>query len=57
MQGRYDVVCPMTGAWDFKKAFPEAELVIVPGAGHSAQEPVIAGLVTATNEFRELPHW
>ena len=57
VQGRYDVVCPMTSAWDLKKAFPEAELVIVPDAGHSAQEPgIISGLVTATNKFRELPH-
>ena len=57
VQGRYDVVCPMTSAWDLKKVFPEAELVIVPDAGHSAQEPgIISGLVTATNKFRELPH-
>ncbi len=57
VQGRYDVVCPMTSAWDLKKAYPEADLVIVPDAGHSAQEPgIISGLVSATNKFRDLSY-
>lgn len=38
VQGRYDVVCPMRSAWDLHRAWPEAELVIVPDAGHSAFE-------------------
>jgi proline iminopeptidase len=55
VQGRYDVVCPMTSAWDLKKAYPAAELVIVADAGHSAQEPgIISALVAAANNFREL---
>jgi proline iminopeptidase len=41
VQGRYDVVCPMRSAWDLHRAWPEAELVIVPDAGHSAFEPGI----------------
>ena len=41
MQGRYDVVCPMRSAWDLHRAWPEAELRIVPDAGHSAFEPGI----------------
>jgi proline iminopeptidase len=57
VQGRYDVVCPMTSAWDLKKAFPEAELRVVPDAGHSAQEPgIISELVYFTNKFRELEY-
>ena len=57
VQGRYDVVCPMTSAWDLKKAYPEADLVVVPDAGHSAQEPgIISGLVAATNKFRDLQY-
>lgn len=52
VQGRYDVVCPMTSAWDLKRAFPEAELVVVPDAGHSMHEPGIAkALVAATDRF------
>src|SRR5687767_4997749 len=38
VQGRYDVVCPMIGAWDLHKAWPQADLRIVPDAGHSAFE-------------------
>lgn len=56
VQGRYDVVCPMETAWDLHKAWPEAEWVLVPEAGHSAFEPTIAAaLVTATDKFRNIP--
>lgn len=57
VQGRYDVVCPMTSAWDLKRAYPEATLHIVPDAGHSAQEPgIISELISATNKFRDLEY-
>ncbi len=53
VQGRYDVVCPMESAWALHKAWPEAEFVIVPDAGHSMHEPGITrALVSATNKFR-----
>ena len=52
VQGRYDVVCPMKSAWDLHRAWPEAELNIVPDAGHSAFEPGITdALITATDRF------
>ncbi|HUQ09374.1 MAG TPA: prolyl aminopeptidase [Steroidobacteraceae bacterium] len=52
VQGRYDVVCPARSAWDLKKAWPEADLRIVPDAGHSAFEPGTAReLVMATDRF------
>jgi len=52
VQGRYDVVCPMKSAWDLHVAWPESELVIVPDAGHSANEPGITHeLVLATDRF------
>ena len=52
VQGRFDVVCPMRSAWDLHKAWPEADLRIVPDAGHSAFEPGIAReLVKATDRF------
>ena len=54
VQGRYDVVCPATSAWDLHRAFPEAEFIIVPDAGHSVSEPGITdALVTATDKFRK----
>jgi proline iminopeptidase len=52
VQGRYDVVCPMTSAWDLHRAWPEADLRIIPDAGHSISEPgIIDGLVDATDRF------
>ena len=52
VQGRYDVVCPMKSAWDLHRAWPEAQLQVVPDAGHSAFEPGITHeLVRATERF------
>ncbi|MCA9708006.1 MAG: prolyl aminopeptidase [Myxococcales bacterium] len=52
-QGRYDVVCPMMSAWDLHRAWPEAQLQIVPDAGHSAYEPgIVDVLIEATDRFR-----
>lgn len=53
VQGRYDVVCPAGSAWELSKAWPEAELAIIPDAGHSAMEVGIArALVAATDQYR-----
>jgi proline iminopeptidase len=53
VQGRYDIVCPIVSAWDLKQAWPEADLRIVPDAGHSAFEPGITHeLIEATDRFR-----
>ncbi len=55
VQGRYDVVCPATSAWDLHKAFPEADLQIIPDAGHSISEPgITAALVEATDKFKTM---
>ncbi len=54
VQGRYDVVCPLMSAWELHRAWPEAELHIIPDAGHSASEPgIIGALVDATDRFRD----
>jgi proline iminopeptidase len=53
VQGRYDVVCPAKTAWDLHRVWPEADLHIVPDAGHAASEAgIVHELVTATNRFR-----
>ena len=36
VQGRYDVVCPPTTAWELHKAWPEAKFNMVQNAGHFA---------------------
>jgi proline iminopeptidase len=52
VQGRYDVVCPMESAWELHRAWPEAKMIIVKDAGHSAMEGNIArALVAATDKF------
>lgn len=51
-QGRYDVVTPMFTAWELAKAWPDAELDIVPDAGHTATEPgIVDVMVRASDRF------
>ena len=53
VQGRYDIVCPTVSADDLHRAWPEAEYIIVPDAGHSAFEPGIRSrLIAATEAFK-----
>lgn len=55
VQGRYDVVCPMISAWELHRAWAEAELLIIPDAGHSMTEPGIrSALIAATD--RDVSH-
>ncbi|HEY9802207.1 MAG TPA: prolyl aminopeptidase [Leptolyngbyaceae cyanobacterium] len=52
VQGRYDVVCPMVSAWELHRAWPEAEFIVVPDAGHSMSEAGIrSALIEATDKF------
>jgi len=53
VQGRYDMVCPPTSAFELAEAWPMARLTVVPDAGHSALEPgVRTALVSAVERFR-----
>ena len=53
VQGRYDMVCPIRSADELARAWPEAEYIIVPDAGHSAMEPGIREqLVLATERLK-----
>ncbi|NEP42555.1 MAG: prolyl aminopeptidase [Okeania sp. SIO2H7] len=55
VQGRYDIPCPVASAWELHKAWPEAEFIIVPDAGHSVTEPGIkSALIEATDKFASL---
>ena len=55
VQGRYDILCPPAAAERLYRAWPEAELVMVPDAGHSAFEPSITReLVAATERMKGL---
>ncbi len=51
VQGRYDMVCPLTSACELHHNWPESRLEIVVSAGHSAKESTITdALIQATNE-------
>lgn len=55
VQGRYDVVCPMMSAWELHQAWPEAEFIVIPDAGHSMTEPGIrTALLDASDRFADL---
>jgi proline iminopeptidase len=52
VHGRYDVICPLQNAWDLHRVWPEAEMVVNPGSGHSAFEAENTdALVRATDRF------
>ncbi len=53
VQGRYDLVCPIETADELARAWPEAEYIVVPDAGHSAMEPGIrSALIEAMDRFK-----
>lgn len=55
VQGRYDMVTPVRSAYELAQAWPDAQLRIVPDAGHATSEPgILAALVAATDEMRRL---
>ena len=52
VQGRYDVVCPITSAWALHCQWPEADFHIIPDAGHSMTEPGIRSkLIEITDQI------
>lgn len=55
VHGRYDMVCPVINAYHLHKSWPEAELIIVPDAGHAALEPGIrSALIEATERYKDI---
>ena len=52
VHGRYDIVCPVEQALDLHRAWPQAQLVVVPDAGHAVTEPgIAAALLAATDRY------
>ncbi len=51
VQGRFDVVTPMAGAWALKTAWPQARFDLIWDAGHASTEPgIVDALVRATDQ-------
>jgi proline iminopeptidase len=54
VQGRYDIVCPPVTADALARAWPEAEYIVVPDAGHSVREPGITRELVAAVKRMQL---
>ena len=55
IQGRYDVVCPATSAWELHNKLPNADFHIIQDAGHSmTEEGIAAKLVEYTDKYSNL---
>jgi proline iminopeptidase len=52
VQGRYDMATPAVTAYELHQAWAEADVQIIPDAGHAYSEPgIAAALVAATDRF------
>ena len=55
IHGRYDIICPVVQAWDLHQAWPEADLHIIPDAGHSIfEEGIKDKILEYTEKFYSL---
>jgi proline iminopeptidase len=55
VHGRYDLCTPVFIAWDLHRAWPEADLRIVPDSGHAMTEPgIVHELISATEKFKRV---
>jgi proline iminopeptidase len=52
INGRFDLQTPLGGAWELRKVWPQAELVVVDDAGHGVNPGLTRELVRATDRFR-----
>ncbi|WP_176250274.1 prolyl aminopeptidase [Sulfitobacter sp. HGT1] len=48
VQGRYDMICPPTSAYNLAQAWPNVELKMVRNAGHALSEPGISAELVRT---------
>ena len=55
VHGRYDMICPFGNAVRLKQAWPRADLVLCPAAGHLGTEPEIAAAMT--DAFEKAADW
>lgn len=52
IHGRYDIICPLAGAWELHQALSASNLRIIRDAGHSEHETgIVDALITASKEI------
>jgi proline iminopeptidase len=55
IHARYDMVCPMTTAWELHERWPEADFEVVLNSGHSAfDEAMVDAVVRTADRFRDV---
>jgi proline iminopeptidase len=54
VNGRFDFQAPIGNAWELKRVWPRAELIIVDDAGHAASPGLTRELIRATDRFAAL---
>lgn len=55
INGRFDLQAPIADAWELRRAWPRADLVIVENAGHAANEPgIVRAIIDATDRCAAL---
>ncbi|MCB9988904.1 MAG: prolyl aminopeptidase [Rhodospirillales bacterium] len=55
VQGRYDMVCPIETAYKLHQAWPEADYIVVPDAGHASSDPsLLVRLLEATENAKTI---
>jgi len=52
VNGRFDFQARLGNAWELKRVWPRAELVVVPEAGHGGSAELDREIVRATDSFR-----
>ncbi len=53
VHGRYDVICPVTTAFDLVKEWPEAEFHLIQLGGHATSDPeILKALMAATEKAK-----
>jgi proline iminopeptidase len=55
VNGRFDLQAPLGNAWELKRVWSRAELVVVPDAGHAGSTALDVELVRATDRFARPP--
>jgi proline iminopeptidase len=54
VNGRFDFQAPIGNAWELKRVWPRAELVIIDEAGHASSSALDVELIRATDRFAVL---
>ena len=51
IHGRLDMSSPLATAWELARAWPDAELIVIPGSGHTGSDAMRREIVGALDRF------